>query len=619
MCGIAGYASRQPQPSNQLELMAGALRHRGPDSGGFHQNGSIGLAVRRLRVIDLVTGDQPITSSCSGATIVYNGELYNYRELRAELQARGHDFRTKSDTEVVLHFYEEFGVKEFGRLNGMFAFAIDDPRAGGRMLLARDHLGVKPLYYMTEDDGTIYFASEIKALERAGVVKPQVSRRALAGYLTYGHSTPMVSFFSGVMKLPPAHALSWSHGKVGLERYWNPISAARCWNEDGPTDRDVEELIADSVNRQMIADVPVGVFLSGGVDSSLVAALMRRLGGRTHTYSVGFGEARDELGKAARVAAALGTEHVEIAVSAEDALRAIDDLVEIYDEPFADAAAVPTYVMSLRARQDVTVVLTGEGGDELFGGYRRYLVEQAHKQYSRLPRAAREFARDRVIGAPSLLRRLSTTLCALTEDDRSVRYATWTETFSRNERRRLLGDGDSADAYDIYAATVSELEPIKDDVVAMMAAEVQTWLVDGYLEKVDKATMAASLEARVPLLDPRLVELLLLAPFSEKRAGLQTKIQLRRIAKRYLPAEIARQPKRGFTPPIREWLLTTMRGDVEGLATPDGPLAAVLDAAAIDRIVTEFRAGGARESQVWSLLMLDRWLRNHAAARLTVP
>lgn len=619
MCGIAGYAARQPQPPRSLELMAQALRHRGPDSGGFHQNGSVGLAVRRLRVIDLVTGDQPITSACSGATIVYNGELYNYRELRTELEAKGHDFRTQSDTEVVLHFYEEFGAKGFGRLNGMFAFAIDDPRAGGRMVLARDHLGVKPLYYMTQDDGTLYFASEIKALERVGVVQPQVSRRALAGYLTYGHSTPTVSFFSGVMKLPPAHALSWSHGNVRLERYWKPISAARRWTGHGPPDRDVEELIADAVSRNMIADVPVGVFLSGGVDSSLVAALMRRLGGRTRSYSVGFGEARDELRKAARVAAALRTEHVEIVVSAEDARRAIDDLIAIYDEPFADAAAVPTYLMALRARQDVTVVLTGEGGDELFGGYRRYVAEQAHEAYSRLPRAVREFARDRMIGAPSGLRRLSTTLRALTEDDRSIRYATWTETFSRCDRRRLLGGEDAADAYDIYESTVSELEPVEDDVVAMMAAEVQSWLVDGYLEKVDKATMAASLEARVPLLDPRLVELLLLAPYSSKSTGFQTKVQLRRIAKRYLPAEIARQPKRGFTPPVREWLRTSMRRDVDGLATPGGPLSAVLDLAAVDQIVKAFRAGGARESQVWSLLMLDRWLRHHAAERLTVP
>jgi asparagine synthase (glutamine-hydrolysing) len=502
----------------------------------------------------------------------------------------------------------------------MFAFAIDDPRTG-RLVVARDHIGIKPLYYAVPSEGDLVFASEPKALLDAGLITPSADTLPLVRYLTYGHSTGNACFFTGLNKLPPAHALTWTiDGAVSLQRYWHPLSAARRWEDAGPDDEEVDSLIVDAVRRNMIADVPVGVFLSGGLDSSLVAALMQKETGRTRSYSVGFGQADDERVKAALVARALGTEHIEMIVSAEDARRTLDQLITIYDEPFADAAGLPTYLMAQRAREDVTVVLTGEGGDELFGGYRRYVAEQAHARYALLPQSLREFVRDRAVPRSSRFRRLSSTLRALAEDDRRARYPTWTEIFNRSERRQLLG-GVEPDPYDAYGPVVHELSSVDDDVTAMMAAEIQTWLVDGYLEKVDKATMATSLESRVPLLDPRLVELLLLAPRASKIEGATTKAQLRRIAARYLPAEIVRQPKTGFSPPTADWLRTTLRADVEDLGSPRGALAYLLDPIAVRRIVRAFIAGQPREGQVWALLVLERWGRRHlsGAQRATAP
>jgi asparagine synthase (glutamine-hydrolysing) len=612
MCGIAGYKSVEEIDPAALEVMAETLVHRGPDSGGFHRRGNVGLAVRRLRIIDLVTGDQPITSPCTGATIVYNGELYNYRELRSELERANHRFITNADTEVILHFYEEFGVERFRRLNGIFAFAIDDPRTN-TLLLARDQLGVKPLYYALSAKVGLVFASEPKALIRSGLVPSGIDRRRLVDYLTFGHSVGAETFFAGINKLPPGHTLL-VNGRIHLERYWDPLQAARRWEGDhGPDDEEVNELIVDAVRRNMIADVPVGIFLSGGLDSSIVAALMQRETGRTRSYSVGFGDAHDERTKAARVAASIGSDHVELVVSPADARVALLALTTIYDEPFADSAAVPTFLIATRARQDVTVVLTGEGGDEIFGGYRRYVAEQAHRIVSVLPQAARLAAGRLPIQGSHRFRRLATTIRALAEDDRGKRFATWTETFDARDRARLGADS-AHDPYGPYREAAGDASWIDDDVVAMMAVELQTWLVDGYLEKVDKATMAASLEARVPLLDPRLVEMMLLAPRRNKLRGSATKVQLRRIAARYLPREVALQPKRGFSPPLGLWLRGELKGDVENLAASDSCLHRLVDPEGVRQIVHAFLRGEPRESQVWALLVLEMWARRYSVA-----
>jgi asparagine synthase (glutamine-hydrolysing) len=593
--------------------MAGVLSHRGPDSEGFHERANIGLAVRRLRVIDLVTGDQPIRSSCSGATIVYNGELYNYRELRSDLEQRGHRFTTASDTEVVLHFYEEHGVAGLAQLNGIFAFAIDDPLAD-RLVLGRDQLGVKPLYYAERAPGTLVFASEPKAILVSGLVERNLDRAALGNYLAYGHSAGERTIYAGIRKLPGGHALTYQNGRSVIERYWDPVSRARRWSGDAPMPVDeLAELISDAVRRNMIADVPVGAFLSGGIDSGVVTSLMRRDNDQLHTYSVGFGEASDELPDALRVANRLGTIHNAITVTPDDAARALDALIGIYDEPFADAAAIPTYLMAKRAREDVTVVLTGEGGDEVFGGYRRYVAEQLHRPYALIPRPLRALAARADVERIPRLRRAGRTLRALALDDRPRRYAAWTETFSPRERTALLGSAANGPEPAI-AARVPSRDVVADDVTSLMLYELGTWLVDTYLEKVDKATMATSLEARVPLLDPRLVETMALAPRAWRISGGRTKVLLRAIASRWLPPDAITKAKQGFGPPIRTWLRTSLRGDVEALRSGDAAIARLLDPAAVRAIVDGQRRGEWRDGQVWTLLVLERWARSEPAA-----
>jgi asparagine synthase (glutamine-hydrolysing) len=593
--------------------MAGILTHRGPDSDGFHERADIGLAVRRLRVIDLVTGDQPIRSACSGATIVYNGELYNYRELRTDLEQRGHRFTTASDTEVVLHFYEEHGVASFAQLNGIFAFAIDDPRSE-RLVLARDQLGVKPLYYNEPSPGTLVFASEPKAILGSGLVGRTIDRAALGNYLAYGHSAGERTIYAGIKKLPGGHALTYRGGRAEIERYWDPVSRARRWPDDAPMPVDeLAELLSDAVRRNMIADVPVGAFLSGGIDSGIVTSLMRRDNDRLHTYSVGFGEASDELPAALRVAERLGTIHDAITVTPDDAAHALDALIGIYDEPFADAAAIPTYLMAKRAREDVTVVLTGEGGDEVFGGYRRYIAEQLHRPYALIPYPLRALAARTDVERIPRLRRAGRTLRALAIDDRPRRYAAWTETFSPRERTALLGARANGPEPGIAARAPSR-EAVPDDVTSLMLYELGTWLVDTYLEKVDKATMATSLEARVPLLDPRLVEAMALAPRSWRISRGRTKVLLRAIASRWLPPETVTKAKQGFGPPVKTWLRTSLRDDVEALCSGDAAIAKLLEPEAIRAIVDGQRRGEWRDGQVWTLLVLERWARAEPAA-----
>ena len=607
MCGIAGIICRsEPSHHERLERMAETLRHRGPDSGGYHERGPIGLAVRRLRVIDLVTGDQPVRSACTGSTIVYNGELYNYRELRALLELKGHRFETASDTEVLLHFYEEFGVAGFPRLNGIFSAAIDDPRSG-RLVLFRDQLGVKPLYYARPDSETLVFGSEPKALLASGLVERGVDREALAAYLELGHSTGDRTIFAGIRKLPAGHALAITGTDFAITPYWDVIARARHWaaGTRAPVD-ELAALVRDAVDRNMVADVPVGAFLSGGIDSSLVTAFMRPHTERLHTYSVGFGERDDELPAALQVAELLGTTHTAITVTPQDAARALDDLIWIYDEPFADAAAIPTYLMARRAREDVTVVLTGEGGDEVFGGYRRYVAEQAHRSYARVPHAARAFAARLDLEHAPRARRFGRTLRALAEDDRARRYVLWTELFDARDRAALLGHGHSPEAAPpVYAPA----EAVPDDVTGLMIHELKSWLVDTYLEKVDKATMAVSLEARVPLLDPRLVEAMALAPRDWKIRGGRTKVVLREIAGRSLPAGIVGRTKHGFGPPVGGWLRGRLRSDVDALVDQGSAIGSLLEPAALRGIVEDFRRGAWRDGQVWALVVLDRWAR----------
>jgi asparagine synthase (glutamine-hydrolysing) len=613
MCGIVGIRAPHGAQPLVLERMADAIRHRGPDSEGFHRRGSVGLAVRRLRIIDLSTGDQPIVSPCSGATIVYNGELYNYRELREELESGGHRFHTSSDTEVALHFYEEYGPEGLFRLNGIFAFAIDDPRTD-TLVLVRDQLGVKPLYLAEPIPGTILFASEPKALFASGLVSRELHRPAIGTYLTYGHAVGQRTIWSNIRKLPAGKALVINGDGSRSVSFWDLADRARRWAPGAAEPREeLEALLQDAVRRNMISDVPVGAFLSGGVDSSLVTALMGRDTRQLRTYSVGFGHGPDELPDALRVARVLGTEHTALMVTPTDARDALTELVRIYDEPFADAAALPTYLLAKRARQDVTVVLTGEGGDELFGGYRRYVAEQAYKGYRLIPGRLRSVVAEAVADRFPRLRRADRVLRALAIDDRAARFSVWTETFGPSQRAKLIWE-DVDDPYAAYRSAVATMKTTHDDVVALMGVELQTWLVDAYLEKVDKATMAASLEARVPLLDPRLVEMMALAPLRWKIKGGSTKVLLKKIASRYLPPETITKPKKGFDPPVAIWLRSTLRERMFAICEPSAAIAEYLDIDSVRNSVVALDNTGRGAPQVWSLLILDEWARQQRVA-----
>jgi asparagine synthase (glutamine-hydrolysing) len=615
MCGIAGFAGVPGLDQRTLDLMSSSLLHRGPDSGGSYVREGIGLATRRLRIIDIVTGDQPIESACTGAWIVYNGELYNYRELRGELVARGHRFRTASDTEVVLHFYEEHGERAFGRLNGMFAFAIHDPRTE-RLVIARDHLGIKPLVY-AEVGGGLVFASETKALLATSLCERTIDPRGLASYLAVGHSVDGHSIFRGIERLGPGHLLVRDRSGTHIERYWDPIGSARRWEPASalPVD-EIDALVSDAVRRNMIADVGVGAFLSGGIDSGLVVALMREHTERLHTYSVGFPGHDDERRDALRLADRFQTLHTEVLVSADVAARHLPELVRIHDEPFADSADLPTYVMSRRAKEDVTVVLTGDGGDEVFGGYRRYVGEGLAAPARALP-APLLRAVGRLGDVPPLRHRtLGRIARTVGEPRRGRRFAKWMEIFTADERRDLLGASreDVPAPYDHYDAVAAETHDVRDDVTAMMLVELRTWLVDTYLEKVDKATMAASLEARVPLLDHRIVEALALSPREWKVHRGATKVLLRQVAARHLPHETIAKRKHGFGPPTGDWLRTSLRPQVEQLLDPSAAIAGMLDRDRVATTVRDHLGGRERTTRVWALLMLELWSREHVRA-----
>src|SRR6266511_1026917 len=515
MCGICGTAStRRAADPERLAAMSATLAHRGPDSDGMFVDGGVGLAARRLSIIDLDTGDQPIANEDGSVVVVQNGEIYNYEELTHELVRAGHRFRTHGDTEVIVHAYEEWGTAFAERLRGMFAIAIWDGRER-RLVLARDRYGIKPLYYRAQDDG-IVFASELRALPR-----DEIDLDALEAFLGFNSVPAPFSIFQGTRKLPPGHVLLWN-GSVELKRFARPAPTADTRNEDEA--ELVEELRArmrDSVRAHLVSDVPVGVLLSGGVDSCMLAALAAEEGSEPlRTFSIGFEERSfDELADARLVAERYGTRHRELVVRPNAALL-LPALAEAFDEPFADSSALPTYLVSRLAAEDVKVALSGEGGDELFGGYYTYAADLLAARVGGLARLARP-----------LVERLPTSTRKASFDYRAKRFVRaahlpalerhhgWKEIFSADARAELTGRRSEFD------------------------------LVDDLLVKTDRASMAHSLEARVPFLDSVVAGFALALPTRHKVRGLSKKRLLRKAAEPLLPARIVHGRKRGFSIP----------------------------------------------------------------------
>jgi asparagine synthase (glutamine-hydrolysing) len=567
MCGIFGYLS-EDVPTDVCQSALARIEHRGPDESGQWHNSTVYLGARRLSIIDLAGGHQPIWNEDQTCSIVYNGELYNFLDLRPQLEARGHVFRTRSDTEVVLHAYEEWGVECLEHFNGMFAFAIWDGRRDV-VFVARDRLGEKPLYYYY-DGKRLIFASEIKSI----LADPTVPRRlhfpGLANYLAFGHAVAPETIYQNVFKLLPGHYLITEPRSVRLRtvEYWDvgrepQLPDGAVLSEEEYADR-VFELLDDSVRRRMIADVPVGAFLSGGIDSSAIVALMKRhASGPVKTFSLGFDIAGDynELPDARLVADHVGTEHHELRVESLDLVQTLRKLVYHYDEPFGDLAAFPVYVLSRFAREHVKVVLTGDGGDELFGGYMNYVVDQvAAEVYPWLPGLLTRKLLPAMIGRLPRFRRLKKVAKTLAIADPAQRCAAWLvqctpellDELFRADVAAAVADHDPAWPIPRYYSGLNS-SSAADHLNRMMYVDLKTLLVDKFLEKTDKATMACSLEARLPMLDHRLVELAFQIPGRFKVHGRSTKRVLKQALSRLLPPAVLKKRKQGFSVPIRPW------------------------------------------------------------------
>ena len=617
MCGIYGrleLGASRIAPEDVDRLAIGAIAHRGPDDEGSWYGSRIYLGMRRLSVIDLTTGHQPIFNEDRTVCVVYNGEIYNFAEVRRELEAHGHRFSTSSDTEVIVHGWEQWGEGVAERLNGMFAFALWDERTQV-LWLVRDRLGIKPLYYCYQPGRQLLFASEIKSLLARRDVPRQIDRAGLLNFFAYGHAIAPRTIYQGIWKLRPGHSLRIERGTVTERAWWTPSPAADDGTPEEEWARRVRELLEDSVRRQMIADVPVGAFLSGGVDSSAVVALMaRNTHHRVKTFAVGFqyGSAYNELPDARLVANHIGTEHHEIVVRAPELLDALQTLVYHFDEPFGDAACFPTYLVSRLARQHVTVALTGEGGDELFGGYRRYMVDSWLRQMSPLLGVVGPVIRP-AVGALPRLRRLKKLIDVGRERDDAARYAWLLRVFTDDQLEVLLGEDGIDPAFKPvapYRECFTQAAQT-DHRNRLMYADLKTWLPDTYLEKVDKSSMAVSLEARVPILDHRLVELSLRIPSRCKIANGGMKRVFKRAVADLLPPATLQKAKHGFAVPIDPWFRGELRQFAfDVLFDPQTKRRGYFRSEAVESLWREHQDGRhVRDAHLWLLMNFELWAR----------
>jgi asparagine synthase (glutamine-hydrolysing) len=631
MCGIAGFADRPAvnRPARGatdfalVHRMCDVIRHRGPDDEGIHVEAGVGLGMRRLAIIDLSTGNQPIHNEDRTVWLVFNGEIYNYRELRRELEQAGHAFYTSSDTETIVHAYEQWGEKAFGRLRGMFAVGLWD-RKKRLLLLARDRAGIKPLHYI-ERDGRLYFGSEIKSLIAAGAVDREIDLQALDHYLSFLYAPPDRSMFKGVRKLPPGHFLSWQDGRATLTRYW-AISAQETFTGT-PTDAAacLRQVLADAVRSHLISDVPLGAFLSGGVDSSLVVGLMAEASDRpVKTFSIGFDDPQfDELEHARTVAAHFGTDHHEFVVR-PDGLSILDRLIQHFDEPFADASAIPTWYVSEIARRHVTVVLSGDGGDELFGGYDRYLP---HRWVARFDRLSLPGARRMAGAVWPLLPHGAYGKNFLRHVSRSDegRYLESVSFFHPYEKPALYSADvrRALDGWEPESALGAHFDRFQGlpHHTRMMRFDFETYLPEDVLTKVDRMSMAHSIESRVPLLDNAVIDFAATLPASLKIQNGRRKHVLKEAARGLLPEGILDRRKQGFGVPLGVWFrggLTDIFSDV--LASPRTRQRGYFKPAFIDRLVGEHLSGKRDHAlRLWQLLVFELWHREYLDSDVAMP
>lgn len=626
MCGICGVAilknSNRSVDREMLLAMRDTLTHRGPDDAGIFVDEHVGLGHRRLSIVDLGGGHQPMANEDDSIWIVYNGEVYNHRDHRSSLEQQGHTYRTNCDTETIIHLYEEYGPSAVTRLRGMFAFAIwDKPRR--RLLLARDRLGIKPLYYVVTDDGALYFASEIKALLEAAAIKPQINYDSLADYAANRATSGEETLFRGVKRLLPGHTLVWSDGRIEIERYWD-VSFAKA--DDSSSEAEYverfRELFNESVRLRLMADVPLGMFLSGGIDSSaIVAAMSGMVAEPIKTFSVAFAEREaNELEYARIVARAFGTDHHEVLVSPEQFFDALPAMIYQEDEPIAHPSSVPLYFVSKLASRHVKVVLTGEGSDELLAGYDKYRktvynLALGRAYHNRVPAGVKRAVERAILGMKGSSRarqKLIRTFFCLSPDIENIYFDNFS-VFSRamqaklftNQAREQMRDGNPyRDALDHIGE--SDAGTLLDQ---LLDADLKTYLHE-LLMKQDQMSMAASIESRVPFLDHKLVEFAAALPAKMKLRGLTTKYILRRAMADRLPKEILTRKKMGFPVPIGTWLRGRFSHIVdEYVLSPRAIARGIFNADYVRDLAARHHAGENHAERLWALVNFEIWQR----------
>ena len=620
MCGIVGFVRNDQKPVDEqlLSRMCNAIRHRGPDEDGFYVNGSVGLAMRRLSIIDLKSGQQPIHNQDRSSWIVFNGEIYNYLELREKLEKLGHTFYTNSDTEAIVHAYDQFGADCPKHLRGMFAFAIWNERSQ-ELFLARDRVGKKPLLY-AHVNGNLIFGSEFSAL----LLHPDVSRdiqpEALDYYLSFMCIPAPLTAYKAIRKLEPGHWLRWRNGQIEEQRYWQPDFTKKLdINEEEAGERTVE-ILREAVRVRLMSEVPLGAFLSGGIDSSAVVALMAQESSeRVKTFSIGFEEQDfSELHHARRIAEHVGADHHEFIVR-PDAVEVLPILVEHYGEPYADSSAVPTYYVARETRKHVTVALNGDGGDESFAGYERYIAMGLTEKYRRVPSFLRESViketvnlipssatkRSRVKSAKRLLEAVSL--------PRVDRYTHWVSVFNEQTKQPLYSDffreqTRAANPTGLLAEWFKRANGI-GILDAMLLTDQMTYLPNDLLVKVDIATMAVSLEARSPFLDHHVIEFAASLPQDLKLRRLTSKYLLKKVLRKLLPSENLNRRKMGFGVPIGHWFRGKMQPFLREVVLSEKAMQRGLFKPEAVKQLIELHTRGERDysHQLWTLLMLELW------------
>jgi asparagine synthase (glutamine-hydrolysing) len=626
MCGICGHLNfvrNEPVEPDTIRRMTETMIHRGPDDEGYFIGGPIGLGFRRLSIIDLAGGHQPMSDAEETVWIIFNGEIYNFKELRAELEQRGHVFRTKSDTEVIIHGYKEWGPEVLNHLNGMFGLAIWDVK-NHRLVVARDAMGIKLIYYRIAN-GQLTFGSEIRAVVAAGGSKPEVDPVALNLFLRFRYTPSPLTIFQGIRKLAPGTMLVLEAGKCREERWYNytPVPFSSPKEAKGAT-RELLELYRAAVRRHLLSDVPVGILLSGGLDSGLLLALMNEQGGPWPAYTIGYGEAfeDDELADAAETASLLGARHITVKLDQAEFEKSLPGIVECLEEPIAASSIVPMYFVSQRARQDVKVALIGQGPDELFGGYKRHLGVRYGNWWRGLPSGLRSMVGFAVNGLPrnETLKRGTRSLGIENPLKRyqNVFSLAPAETIDGLFRDDVLPERQGHELVEYWQALLPQMKHI-DELGGFQLLEIRSSLPDELLMYADKLSMAHSLEVRVPYLDRTVVEYV-------QRLGADFKIRNgtrkwlhRRVCHSYLPQRILKRKKRGFAVNVvDEWFHSSLKGEFPELLLDEGSLMfELLKPEPVRKLLSDHRSGRQDNHKLlFSLVMLEQWLRR--AGRLPI-